>query len=202
MANAKIQFSADELRLVTDEQFILTKNRIIEKISIFFGALQDSYRIASACIYSSLDIVQQPKISRGQNYNGMPYVILDYPRHFTKQDIFAIRTMFLWGNDFSITLHLRGRYKKLFEEPLIKNLPLLKQHGWHMQVSGNEWQHHYTPDTHLSVVDRGPYEMSPIITGARFIKIAFYFSLQQWDKAEQLFPGCFVDMIKALDIKA
>ena len=126
MDNAKIQFSADELRLVTDEQVILTKNRIIEKISIFFGLLQSCYRIKSADIFSSLGIVQQPKISRGENYNGLPYVILDYPRHFTKEDIFAIRTMFLWGNDFSITLHLKGRYKKLFEEPLIKNAPLLK----------------------------------------------------------------------------
>lgn len=202
MDNAKIQFSADELRLVTDEQFILTKNRIIEKISIFFGLLQNSYRIASADIFSSLGIVQQPKISRGENYNGLPYVILDYPKHFTKEDIFAIRTMFLWGNDFSITLHLKGRYKTLFEEPLIKNVSLLKHHGWYLQVSGNEWQHHYAHDTHLPVNDITVHKMPSVITGACFIKIAFYFSLQQWREAEQLFSDCFFSIITTLDLKA
>ena len=202
MDNAKIQFSADELRLVTDEQVILTKNRIIEKISIFFGLLQSCYRIKSADIFSSLGIVQQPKISRGENYNGLPYVILDYPRHFTKEDIFAIRTMFLWGNDFSITLHLKGRYKKLFEEPLIKNAPLLKNRGWHLQVSGNEWQHHYAHDTHLPVNVITAHEMPSVIAGACFIKVAFYFSLQQWEEAEQLFSDCFFNLIKTLDISA
>ena len=202
MDNAKIQFSADELRLVTDEQFILTKNRIIEKISIFFGLLQNSYRIASADIFASLGIMQQPKISRGENYNGLPYVILDYPKHFTKDDIFAIRTMFLWGNDFSITLHLKGRYKTLFEKPLIKNVPLLKHRGWHLQTSGNEWQHHYAHDTHVPVNIITAHEMAPVIEGASFIKIAFYFPLQQWDEAEQLFSNCFFSVINALDLTA
>ncbi|HRP57516.1 hypothetical protein [Agriterribacter sp.] len=201
MDNTKIQFSADELRLAADEQFILTKNRIIEKVSVFFGALQSGYRTVSAGAFSSLDIVQHPKISRGENYNGLPYVILDYPRHFTKEDIFAIRTMFLWGNDFSITLHLKGRYKTLFEEPLIKNLPLLKHRGWHLQISGNEWQHHYTADTHLPVKDRAVRDMLPAIAGGYFIKIAFYFPLHQWDQAGQLFFNCFTTVMQMLDIR-
>jgi hypothetical protein len=90
----------------------------------------------------------------------------------------------------------------LFEASLIKNMPLLKHGGWHLQVSGNEWQHHYAPDTHLPVNDRALHEILPVITGACFIKIAFYFSLQQWDKAEQLFSDCFADVMKALALKA
>ncbi|HRN57846.1 MAG TPA: hypothetical protein PLL71_15410, partial [Agriterribacter sp.] len=148
---AKIQFSADELRLVTDARVILTKNRIMEEIYGFFGLLANSYGMLFAALSSAEGISHHPKISRGENYNGLPYVILDYPKHFTRDHIFAIRTMFLWGNDFSITLHLKGRYKALFGEALYENAALLKQHGWCMQVSGDEWQHHYAPATHAPI---------------------------------------------------
>ena len=57
-------------------------------------------------------LIQSPKISRGENYNGLPYVMLDYPRCFGKEDVFAMRTMFWWGNFFSITWHLKGKYSK------------------------------------------------------------------------------------------
>ena len=40
------------------------------------------------------------KISRGENYRGLPYLILDYPAYFSQKDIFAFRTMFWWGHFF------------------------------------------------------------------------------------------------------
>ena len=59
--------------------------------------------------FCNLAIVQStPKIAKGENYLQLPYVLLDYPRCFDKENIFAIRTMFWWGNFFSITLHLSG----------------------------------------------------------------------------------------------
>ena len=36
-------------------------------------------------------LFHSPKISKGENYKGLPYVMLDYPRCFGKTDIFAIR---------------------------------------------------------------------------------------------------------------
>jgi hypothetical protein len=51
------------------------------------------------------------KISRGENYQLLPYIILDYPSYFSRNNIFAVRTMFWWGNFFSITLHLSGDHK-------------------------------------------------------------------------------------------
>ena len=60
-----------------------------------------------------------PKISKGENYKGLPWLVLDYPRYFNKEDIFAIRTLFWWGNFFSITLHISGKYKMRYEKKII-----------------------------------------------------------------------------------
>ncbi len=35
--------------------------------------------------------------------------MLDYPRAFGRDSIFACRTFFWWGRFFSLTLHLAGR---------------------------------------------------------------------------------------------
>ena len=61
-----------------------------------------------------------PKISKGENYNGLPYVMFDYPRFFTKENVFAVRTFFWWANYFSVTLHLKGEYKEMFAETIFK----------------------------------------------------------------------------------
>ena len=45
-------------------------------------------------------VESEPRISRGEQYQRLPWVMLDYPRIFGKEDIFAIRTFFLVGKLF------------------------------------------------------------------------------------------------------
>lgn len=199
MNHTKIQFLPDELRLVADERIILTKTRIIKKISLFFESLLDAYSIEYGHVLHQLEIPPHSKISKGENYCGLPYVILDYPKYFTKHDIFAVRTMFWWGNDFSLTLHLKGKYKTLFGGMLIKNLEKLKQPGWYVQVSDNEWQHHHSSDTHRAIAGMDQNDAKTIFEEKPFIKIAYYFPLLQWEKADQLLRGSFFSIMHALE---
>src|SRR5262245_43273102 len=105
MNRAKIQLTADELTLVQNADWLLTKNNIIEKVFEMFGDVAagagDIFKQHSASLPQEA-FVQSPKISKGEKYLGLPYVMLDYPRLFTKDDVFAIRTLFWWGNFFSI----------------------------------------------------------------------------------------------------
>jgi hypothetical protein len=117
MNPAKIQLSAEEMELVQNSQWLLTKNTIIGKVSILFGWLaQQARAFINANKIPLLPEVMQlsPKISKGNQYHGLPYLMLDYPRYFGKEDVFAIRSFFWWGNYFSVTLHLKGKYKDLY----------------------------------------------------------------------------------------
>src|SRR5262245_51174126 len=114
MNRAKIQLSADELSLVQNAAWLLTKNNIIDKVFELFGEVATG---AGELLKEAADwlpketFVQSPKISKGEKYLGLPYVMLDYPRMFSREDVFAIRTFFWWGNFFSVTLHIKGKYK-------------------------------------------------------------------------------------------
>lgn len=40
---------------------------------------------------------------------GQLYLILDYPGMLSTENIFAVRTLFWWGNIFSVSLHLSSK---------------------------------------------------------------------------------------------
>jgi len=119
MTNVKL--SKEELALVSEAGFILTKNRIINKVDDLFRQLSEDFQQRSKHLPESI-ISIPPKISKGENYNGLPWVMLDYPRAFSNSDVFAIRCFFWWGNFFSITLQLQGSYKDMYSTSIKRYL--------------------------------------------------------------------------------
>jgi len=101
-----------EMELVRDTEVILTKNRILKKVGSMFALLSEELANDAKGQLPNELIMVPAKVSRGENYGGLPYLILDYPRNFKKEDTFAIRVLFWWGNFFSITLHLSGSHQK------------------------------------------------------------------------------------------
>jgi hypothetical protein len=91
------------------------------------------------------------KISRGESYRSLPYLVLDYPRYFRPHDVMAIRTMFWWGNFFSVTLHLKGNYREHFSERILQRRQLIAEKGFHACIAPEEWEHHFGEDNYLPV---------------------------------------------------
>jgi hypothetical protein len=136
--DAKVQFSAEEMRLVSDPAWILTKNSIIRKVVEVFGELSGEWR--GMLVWDG-----DPKISRGEQYKGLPWVMLDYPRVFGKEDVLAVRTMFWWGHYFSVTLHLKGSYLRSYLPVILSNRGLLEAAGFWPGTSEDEWEHDHRP---------------------------------------------------------
>ncbi|TDH25542.1 hypothetical protein EXU57_12610 [Segetibacter sp. 3557_3] len=182
-----------ELELVTNSEVILTKNRIIQKVYALFGELSERYGCELAGTSSEL-VAISPKISRGENYLGLPYVMLDQPRIFSRLDVCAIRTFFWWGNFFSITLQLSG-------EHLDKYYPVLKSmveagefEGWFISNGAGEWDHHFGQENYTEIK-----QGFPIDEQARFLKIATKLSLDQWIEAEHFLFTAFKKLLIVLN---
>lgn len=136
MQNAKLGLSSEERRLVLDPGVILTKNRIIDKVYALFGTMADELRELR---WPEGTELASPKIARGENYRGLPFVMLDYPRLFSNQHVMAVRTHFWWGNYISVVLHLKGMYQQRYVEQVAGA-------GWSLQDSwvactDDEWEH-------------------------------------------------------------
>jgi len=183
MDKAKIRLSSKEMELVTNADWILTKNTIIEKAKNLFGELQEMMTEDLGRVLTHNYTKVPPKISKGENYRGLPYLILDYPRLFEKENIFAVRTMFWWGNFFSITLHMAGSYKKQDEEKCILAYPVFRDNDFFICINKEQWEHHFDPSNYALVKNLSQMEWKKIISENSFIKIANKHPLHHWNDA-------------------
>jgi hypothetical protein len=122
-----------------------------------------------------------PKISKGENYKGLPYMVLDYPRAFGREDVFAIRTFFWWGHYFSVTLHLKGRYETLFFTVIREHIALLADAGFHINVSEDEWRHELDSDNYIPLQECTDTVLQK---ERKFLKLSARLSLDRWNEAD------------------
>jgi len=83
--SSKIQLSPFEQQLITNYEWLLTKNGILEKIKESLGVLQQRQQqvLQHAGGFLPPEVLKtSAKVSRGENYLGLPYLVLDYPRYF------------------------------------------------------------------------------------------------------------------------
>ena len=185
--DAKLQLSAEEMRLVTDPAWILTKNSIIRKVVEMFGELsgewRDRFRLATEL---GSEVGAEPKISKGEQYKGLPWVMLDYPRVFGKEDVQAIRTMFWWGHCFSITLHLKGRYLRTYLPVIRTRMAELETAGFRPGIAEDEWEHEHTPGAWETMGDRD------------FAKLSVNIGLDRWKEAPEILTTKFAVLARVL----
>jgi hypothetical protein len=184
--------STAELELVTNAEVLLTKNRIIQKVFDKFGVLSEAYKKELTNHSLLFTIPDNPKISRGENYSGLPYVMLDYPRLFSRDDTFAIRTFFWWGNFFSITLQLEGSYQNMYCNKLDKAIKEGKFSEWYVAISDDRWQHQF--DEHYYIHLEKVNDITPL----PFIKLAKKIPLNKWDESEKFLLENFTTLMQIL----
>jgi hypothetical protein len=179
---ANVMLSESELELLCQTDWILTKQRIIEKIYTLFGRC--ATQMQTAMPTDVLQAIGQttPKIARGEQYQQLPWVMLDYPRLFTPHNTAAIRCFCWWGNFVSITLQLAGPAMAAAVPLVQQNFIALQAKGYYVGVGADAWQHHFQQSNYLPLLALSAARFNEIITQKPFLKIATKIPLQEWDK--------------------
>lgn len=194
METSKVTLSAQEWALVEDPTIILTKNLVIEKVYALFAQAATSYQK----ILADLPEVQQgdwlhmaPKISKGEKYNDLPWVMLDYPRQFALNDTRAIRSFFGWGSKFSIHLILQGLSRDQWLSKARYWIDTAHP-DWMIDLSDDPWQHH--PDTQRCVP---LYKMNEQELKLRpFIKYSCWQPLTAWNTLPEEWSAIFREWVR------
>ena len=198
---AKIHLSKFETELVTNAEWILTKQAIIKKMYTFFGGMLDVYKTMSSSeneVFGKFGLLKNGKISKGENYLGLPYVILDYPAFFQKDSILAIRSMFWWGNFFSITLHIAG--EKMLSGFDLQNLrSRLVGDGYVICINDDQWQHTHAIENYISLKGISEKDFDLIIKKG-FIKISKKIELSRWHETPGFLENSYRELIDFLQI--
>ncbi len=168
-----------ENKILISPDVLLAKASVINKVWKLLEQTQSDLEKLnhenSMLLPKEIDLISG-KISRGENYQQLPYLILDFPALFSKKDIFAYRTMFWWGHFFSFTLHLQGIYLEKYRQPLIQNASNISDLEVFFCVGRTPWQYHYEPDNYqrLSEIDLDHLKT------CKFLKLSKKIDVDRW----------------------
>lgn len=184
-ARSKLALSTPELTALRERRFFTLKHRVSQKLVIYLNSTRDQL----ALTLQQLDITLPPgtdttygKISRGENYQGFPYFILDYPRLFHNDGMFAFRTMIWWGHYCSFSLLLKGPEKQTAARRLIARQPPWPATDF-ICIHPNAWQHHFGSDNVRPLAGCTPAYLKQLMQRRDFLKV-----MRRWplSRAEQL----------------
>jgi hypothetical protein len=113
-------FSSEEIRMIHDTEFFPAKAEIIQKFHEEFMKLRDQLRMEckkirpnrapAGCDFETGQMV------KGERFHDFPYVYLDFPKFFSKDEMFTFRSFFWWGHNLFFCWFLSGprldEYKK------------------------------------------------------------------------------------------
>lgn len=196
------RFTPTELETLHNTDFFSVKTSATKKIehlfTVVYNEIKNVIEKENLSFPKEVD-VQEGKLFRGENYLSLPYLMLDYPKHFSKESVFTFRTMFWWGNFFSCTLHVQGKALDKYRNALIKNLSSLRKKNIYICINNNPWQYHYKKENYLPVDKLPDTELKKLLLEKEFIKLSRKISIKDYKKISKfaresffyLYPGKF-----------
>lgn len=170
-------FSKDELDVLQNKAFFYLKRSATGKIMELFNELAES--IQQLPEHQSFKFppgtdCQSAKISKGENYLQLPYIVLDFPRLFSRDSIFAYRVMFWWGNELSFTLLICGKAFQHFADILILRYEQIQNNLETVYVCVDEtpWRHEFEPDNYIAAKKVSAIDFAGLIKKNGFCKLS------------------------------
>lgn len=173
-----------EFTYLSDTDFLLTKKSIQQKINTLLVRTEEILKMfiqESSLRFPEGMRQKAGKIAKGENYRGLPYQVLDYPRLFHRKDIFSLRTMCWWGHFFSTTLHLQGKSWHGYRPHIISQYPRMLEKELYLCVHSHPWEYHRGEDNFLLVSRMQEKELKQRLSEMPFLKIAAFLPLEEGD---------------------
>jgi hypothetical protein len=186
---AKIRLSGVEQQLLMQRDWILTKNEVMRKVR---EMLEQMALLQQAFAASQMPEVMQPyldvppKVSRGENYRGLPWLVLDYPRYFREADMLTIRTMFWWGEQVSITLLAAGEPARKLKPSLKTAYTQFREHDYAYCIHATPWEHHFEADNYIPFRELSEPDYHQRLAEAAFFKAGKKFPLDNFEELPEM----------------
>jgi hypothetical protein len=185
--DTNLTFSEEEVNALSNKRFFEVKQTATQKVLVLLGELEKRLKsevsVISLFANHGVELKETGKIFRGENYRMMPYVILDYPRLFTTDSVFAFRSMFWWGNEFSFTLHLQGHALETFRKNLLNNIHSLKGHNFFICINDTPWEYVFDETNYAQLdnfLQEDRDELTQLLTNHKFIKLSCKLELSNY----------------------
>lgn len=180
-----MQLNEIEKKYFDNSDAIIAKNSILKKFSELFEEIQLNQKSIVNKYSTNLPAgipTDFGRVFRGENYNHLPYVVLEYPKYYKHNDVFTFRTMFWWNNFISSTFHVSGNFLNANKTKIFEYLKHTSDQDIYFCVNSTPWEYHYRSDNYLplsSIKLEDHYNRD-------FIKISKKFSIHDYNLINEL----------------
>lgn len=199
---ANIYFSHDEIDFLTDLEIFPLKRSLLERLSLLFIEIEQNLNLECSnnnFLFPEGVLIKKGKISKGDNYNNQPYLVLDYPRLLEKNNIFCLRTIFWWGNYFSNAFILSGSMLDRYQNSLIDNFLKLKNTEWYFSINKDPWKLEISKENYIKVKNLDKDFIENHVRTFNYIKIAGIYPISEYKKLSDtsvIFFKNFLDILQ------
>lgn len=162
------KLNIDEFNLITDTWYPILKKGAIEKIKAQLGLLGSQMQ------------ENQPhwayKISAGENYKNLPYLVLDFPKIGNKDFPFVFRTLFWWGKPISCQLLVRTK----LSENLFEDIKSRSNQNTLVLIGENLWENDFSSPSFKKLNELTQTEISAL-KSREYLKIVGIFEIKKPD---------------------
>jgi hypothetical protein len=171
------RFSADEIGLIADRQFFLTKAEIMRKIR---GSLEELFRGLKEDL-NGLELAAPPgfdpdkfQFVKGEHLNHYPYQYLDFPKHFDGDTKFTFRSLFWWGHHFVFAWMFEGAGLLQYKQNLINRYHQVAGRDVHLSLAPSLWDWRRGEGYTMPLTHDRKSQVSAVLSGRPFFKIALF----------------------------
>ncbi len=175
MTSRNNRFTPAERKALHNKDFFYIKASATKKIDILLAGVRDEIKSEikkKKLLFPEEADASAGKIFKGENYAGLPYMVLDFPKYFTKESVFSFRTMCWWGNFFSFTLHLQGKALEERRNLMITNGNAFRKKNIFICINSTPWNYQYN-STNYQLIDKFPEEkIKHLFSSKEFVKLS------------------------------
>jgi hypothetical protein len=192
-------FSKKEFEILRNQDFFRQKHKIIQQFYEDLGKMIVIIKNDSDHLdfnYPEGTDVTIGKISKGEHYHYLPYLMADFPRNFAKRGIFVFRTWFWWGNYVLFIWHFSGEQLKSYESLLLEKFSIFQENECYLSIGTDEWQHHLDSESYSEIKKMTFEQFKRYVNGKPFVKIVQKLELEDLCKLQERGLSAFKMIIK------
>ncbi|HEX9757222.1 MAG TPA: hypothetical protein VGB26_05395 [Nitrospiria bacterium] len=143
MKNQSIRWTEEEIAALQITRIFQIKGEIQRKVWSHLELLQDALReeIENHTLLAPEGIdTQTGQIAKGENHMRLPFVYLDFPKFFSREEKCTFRTFFWWGNSVVYALILEGKFLLQYKKRIKENYNTLIKGNFHLAITKDPWE--------------------------------------------------------------
>ena len=175
-----VVFSEEEARLIRETRFFEVKAAVTQKVKVLLHQLQHTLQkeIDSAPFPAPPGFdPKNHQYVKGEHLRDFPYLYLDCPKHFKREEMLTFRTLFWWGHFFVFGWILGGADLPRYRRNLLARYDVFSGGEWYLLTADTPWEWRLAPECLLALRPENRDRAAAALAERPFLKLHRYLPL-------------------------